>query len=300
MGGVTFSFNNAGSPRVLDLRHSPYNVEWTYNVNTSVTDTYTGQVVQILSINIDRLIIEGQFGREGAFGLRQASRGGMTDRYGNTVATGNLATRTLSDQFSIDGKFPGLYSMTEFFREYFAISAQGGDDPTRNPDANRYTQVPMTVSYDAGTSSKNWIITPVSFPSFRRSNEDFAPEWRVESYVIEADATIQKSQSQQILASINRIRGGIGFKTANPFSDPGATQDNLAEAEALIKGFKKLLPAFTLDELQTMIWNRVSIPQYEGQVLDFDPNQLADSLDQGIPGEITGEAVGEHTGPGNG
>lgn len=286
MAGITFSYDNAGSAHKLALRHGPYNVNWTYNVNTSVTDTYTGQVVQVLGVNIDRLIIDGQFGREGATGRK--------------LVNGKFIKRSNAEQFDSSGAYPGLYAMTEFFRGYFAISAQGGDDPISNANANRYMQVPMQVSYEAGTSSKTWKITPVSFPSFKRTNEDFAPLWKIEAYVIEADATIQQSQSQQVLSSINRLRGGIGFKPANPFSDPAAdsTSSNaLEQATELVKGFKKLLPAFTIDELRIMVWNRVSVPKYEGQNLGFDPAQVVGDLQsETVPGEITGSNVPIHAG----
>jgi len=286
MAGITFSYNNAGNSHELALRHGPYNVNWTYNVNTSVTDTYTGQVVQVLGVNIDRLIIDGQFGREGATGRK--------------IVGDKFVKRSNTEQFDPSGTYPGLYAMTEFFRGFFAISAQGGDDPLTSPDANRYMQVPMQVTYEAGSSSKTWKITPVSFPSFKRTNEDFAPLWRIESYVIEADATIQQSQSQQVLSSINRLRGGIGFKVANPFSDPAAdssSSDTLGQATELVKGFKKLLPTFSIDELRIMVWNRVSVPKYEGQGLGFDPAQVADALNpDSVPGEITGSDTPIHAG----
>jgi hypothetical protein len=265
---TTFSFklSDSSPKKTLTLRHNPYNVAWNYNVNTHVQDTYTGQVIQILSVNVDRITIDGRFGIEGAFGKK--------------VVNGRIIDRSESEQFEYTGKYPGLHAMTEFFREYFAVSTQGSDDEI----SGHFAQIPMTVSYGVDThpTSRLWPqIIPVSFPSFRRSNEDFAPEWRVEAYVVEADATIPTLAKNKVL---ERLRQGIGYKVGNPFSDPLLNNaDVLAFQDKVIGGFREMLPDFNQQELQELIWNQVTVPNYTGAA---SINIPGDNNSDYVPGEV--------------
>lgn len=265
---ITFSYKlSASSPtKTMTLRHDPYNVSWTYNVNTHVQDTYTGQVIQILSVNVDRIIIDGRLGLEGP--------------YGKTVTDGRIVDRDKSAQFDYSpsgGKYVGLHAMVEFFREYFAVSTQGADDEI----VGHFSQVPMKVSYNLDThpTSRLWPqIIPVNFPSFRRANDNFAPEWRVEAYVVEANAQIQQMAHQKVL---ERLRQGVGYKTANPFSDPLLNNaDVLAFQDRILGGFRDMLPDFSQQELQELIWNGVTVPNYTGAAT-INPN-----LGPSIPGEV--------------
>jgi hypothetical protein len=241
--GITFSYSDAAKKKhTLTLRHNPYAVNWNYNVNTNVQDTYTGQVVQVLSVNIDNLVIEGQLGIEGAYGRDES---GMRDR-------------NFTQQFTSSGKYPGLHAMVEFFREYFAIMSQGADREI----TGQYTQTPMTVAYALSTrpESRLWPqIIPVSFPSFKRSHENFAPMWRIEAHVIEADKNIVNTEKK---AALLRIQQGIGYKVGNPFSDPALNNaEVVAETNRLLTGFRALLPSYTSEELRELVWNGVSVPR---------------------------------------
>lgn len=265
---TTFSYQlSSTSPKkTMTLRHNPYNVSWTYNVNTHVQDTYTGQVIQILSVNIDKITIEGQLGIEGP--------------YGKKVVRGQIKDRDYSEQFDYtasSGKYVGLHAMVEFFREYFAVSTQGADAEI----TGHYAQAPMTVSYGVDThpTSRLWPqIIPVSFPSFRRENNNFAPEWRVEAHVLEADPKIKPEATQKVL---ERLRQGIGYKVANPFSDPLLNNaDVLAFQDKIIGGFRDMLPDFNQRELQELIWNGVTVPNFTGASV-IDPALL-----DGVPGEV--------------
>lgn len=51
--------------KVLQLRTNPNSIRWTYNLNTNVEETYGGRVVQILSCNIDDLVVSAEAGRGG-------------------------------------------------------------------------------------------------------------------------------------------------------------------------------------------------------------------------------------------
>lgn len=244
---TTFSFSDVhGKNYTLNVRHNPYSIDWTYNLNTNIVDTYAGQVVQILSVNIDKVTIEGQLGVEGSTGRKR--EGGL------------LVPREGTEQFTFNGvAYPGLHAMTEFFRLYFAVSSQGNDPQV----SGAYAQVAMNVNYDVDTnpSSRYWPkIIPTDFPSFSRSVENFAPMWRVEAYVLEADRTVQEATDKKALQD---LQAGIGYKSANPFSDPSLNNTEIvATTKKLITGFQSLLPDFTQAELRDMIWKDVSIPNF--------------------------------------
>lgn len=250
--GTTFSFTEGGRTRTLSLRLNPTEVNWSYNLITHVEDTYEGRVVQLLSINIDSLTIEGQLGVEGAYGKKLASGGRLVDRNEH-------------EHFEFTGKYTGLHGMVEFFRIYFAVMSQGNDE-----SSGQYRQIPMILSYniddgDLPTASRHWPqIIPMGFPSFRRSWDNFAPMWQVKAYVVEADRTIQNTQRQ---AALRRLQDGIGFRPGNPFIDPAADPathgDLIDRAQNLVKGWQKLLPTYSTAALQELIWNDVSRPNFK-------------------------------------
>src|SRR5687768_5528619 len=103
---VVFSYTHTGLPdkprRTLRLRHNPYEVNWTYNLNTQTYPTYAGEVIQVLSVNIDKLTIQGQLGKEGPFGAIASS--GQTDpHWRGHVPRGGLRTRNAREQFGYSG-----------------------------------------------------------------------------------------------------------------------------------------------------------------------------------------------------
>jgi hypothetical protein len=257
---VTFSYINPkeGVTHSLNLRLDPYAVDWTYTLNTQSIDTYAGQVIQILSVKIDTLTIQGQFGKEGPFGKKQV-KAGFKDRNKFTHTTDGLAPTDIDEQWNV-GTGPyavGLTQMTEFFRTYFAISAQGSDAQADNV-SNRYLQIPMTLSYPGRTWGQ---IIPSQFPSYKRANDNFAPEWRVISQVVEAPTDLLDDLKNSAIDRLNSIILPKDRVIRNPFSDPlvslaGAERNNAI----LVNKFKALLPEFTTGELQDMFWKDITLP----------------------------------------
>lgn len=276
----------------LNLRHDPYNVEWSYNVNTAQYDTYGGQVIQVLSVNIDQLVIEGQLGREGAFGVKKAAIKTRDPRWGGQVSRGGFVTRDTAEQFDYNGvAYPGLHAMVEFFREYFARASQGGDSQA----PGQYLQIPMTLTYGAGPfaeGTRQWSVTPVNFPSFKRSNANFAPEWRIECQVVQADRSIATIEKQ---AAIARLQQAIGWKAKNPWSDPLADPSTSTSdiTSRIVSQFRNLLPKFTEGDLENMIWENISVPNATGQTGAIDPALTTGKVTQDL---LQGE-VGFHPGP---
>lgn len=246
MAGVLFNHPTVGS---LSLRLAPISVEWTYNLNTNTTQTYAGEVVQILSVNFDKLILTGRFGKEGPHGK------------GRPISEAR--------DYNASGRFDiGLTQMTEYFRDYFAIASQGNDAGSQG----NYNQTPMNVSYDGGLDVQEgkWKVYPVNFPSYKRTNRDFAPEWRVECEVEEAD---YKVQTTAMTEEISRLREYVGYFPNNKFSDPFGTyapftkisKGQLQKAldiatgeaskvqDAMLDIYNGMLPAYSAEDLEQLI-----------------------------------------------
>jgi hypothetical protein len=208
---VGVRFHHEAVPGDLLLRLPPTQVDWTFNLNTTTTNTYAGQVVQVLSINFDKLILTGQFGWEGAHGAFREKDTGRIRRRHN-------ADWNTSLPFGV-----GQLQMTAWFQHYFSAASQGtGKDEA--PDTN-YREEPVIIKYvgnidvpvDVNRRETLWKVYPTSFPSYKRSNEDFAPEWKVECDIFEAPGDIRESE---MINAIERLRFGDRHSPRNPFSDP--------------------------------------------------------------------------------
>lgn len=268
MSGVTFSHSVLGN---LTLRLPPTSVSWTYNMNTKTWDTYAGQVIQLLSINFDQFVITGKFGKEGPHGrIKEGNK--FIER--SSTEFDNYKTKS---QYGI-----GLTQMTAYFRDYFSIASQGNNAHLQG----NYNQEPIKLTYSGALDvpidtgkAETWTIYPTSFPSYRRSNQDFAPEWRVEAEVYEPATEIQYQSS---LAAIERLRNAVGYKPLSPFTDPLGQflPDNFdsltaqAKLAALKKAYGKvnvklddvfahyfsMLPAYTPSDLEALLNMNGSFP----------------------------------------
>ena len=107
--------------RTLRFRTNPNSILWTYNLNTKVEETYGGRVVQILSCNVDELIVTADCGL-----------GGMEYMYEVAIFFRNLLIDQKNDGepavFEYTGRnwilkcfataFPFKDSVTEVVREF--------------------------------------------------------------------------------------------------------------------------------------------------------------------------------------
>lgn len=256
MEGITFSHPSVGT---LHLRFAPKEVNWSYNLNTSETNTYAGQVVQILSVNFESLTITGQFGNE------------SKDDYNLSGIAWTRKAPAMANRF---GRFgPGLAQMTEWFKGYFAVASQGvGTD--------NYNEQPITIQYayasdiavDEKMSESKWLVYPTSFPSYRIANDNFAPEWKVECQVYQAPDVLVDQAKQE---SIERLAYEPLYQPGSKFSDPvpvinGAkmTPEELKKAakdayQALYDNtdrFWQQLPAYTEEDILSLLKNGFSAP----------------------------------------
>lgn len=297
--GVIFEYTDGNGTHTLKLRLDPYEVGWTYNVITNVVDTYGGQVVQVLGINIGTLTIKGRFGKETPWGAVVEN--------GIRKPLGELKDSNIWDYEAASGPYGvGLTQMTTFFREYFAVSTQGQDAQT---GPGHYVQIPMILRYP----NRQWLITPFEFPSYRRSKEDFAPEWMVNAYVIErADndnipptkpPTLDSLHIKDMAKALDRINSIIGYpdKERNPWSDPlpGNKFPNSAEAERaalkMVHMYKDMLPPYTLGDVKKMLWQDISVPTvFDFAGINTNPDDPGGNSNV-LPGEtpvMPGDVVG--------
>lgn len=222
--GVVFSHPHQDIGNLF-LRLPPTSVEWTVKLNTKVTDTFGGQVVQILSTSYDKLIITGQFGAEGPHGGNIDRNGRWSERDPQGFFDLGSRNRPRRGGTSKQPLEIGLTQMMAYFRRYFSVATAGGDhiSPGGSFVRGAYNQQYMKLSYKGNLEDyeRNWLVYPTSFPSYRRSNEDFAPEWRVEFEVVQPDFFIDTANK---LKAIARLKKNVGYRPINPFSDPLALQ----------------------------------------------------------------------------
>jgi len=298
---ISFSVPGQTTLKPLYLRLDPTSVNWNYNMNYNIVDTYGGQVVQILSINFDKLILEGRFGREGPWGIELVDGSwkprphhthdpisGTKKKYAGEAYDYNVfkGGATEANMLKI-----GISQMTEWFRQYFNMASQGYDSVS----SAHYLQNPILLKYGsvgigeyifpdqalAGTSTireRNWTVYPTDFPSFSRANEEYAPQWQITFEVEEADYNIQYDQTMK---AMERIKAGVGYTPLNPFVYAAAATISKNVEEDLTK----------IRSVSNTRWNQIS-NQYETNVdsvaQDFlnvigntDPQTLAEMIVSG-------------------
>lgn len=238
MAGVVFTHASAGTHV---LRLPPTQVNWSFTLNTHTQNTYAGQVVQLLSINFDKLVLEGQFGKEGPAGIR---------------------------------------NMTNYFRKYFEIASQGTGSGMsaydESPMQIKY-EGGLGIEVDEGRTEFSWLGYPVAFPSYSRANDEFAPKWKVEFEVQEPSGMVKHAEMNNQLLIFRERFAGVGYEPYNRFSDPAiaAIPEGEAITAARIRGemsklnqdisevfdhYADLLPAYKPDDIEELIHLGASVP----------------------------------------
>lgn len=150
-------------------------ISWAYNLNTVNYPTYAGEVVQVLSCNIDNLQIEGDI-------------------------------RSYAEM-------EGIYT---WFLEYMQKATQG-------LRGARYVDAPVKMEYP----HRGWtlFIKPIQLPSMRYGREIVVPSWSMQAHIedpdpVQRELTIDHAINGDIENFKSRVTANIGFRQANPFSDP--------------------------------------------------------------------------------
>jgi hypothetical protein len=205
-----------GQPQMIELDLAPTGVSWEYNLRTQVFNTYGGQVVQILGVDISNVTISGLFGFESWFGKKFDGKK-WNSLYNQNEGAGRSQQYVWQNDSTVKN---GLMQMAHWFRAYFNAVTQPG-----------YDQHPMYFSYPA--RGWWWPIRPRSFPTIRVAQESFAPTWVVQADYLQylQDQVIQNSILDSVKAEIDKLTPGVGTYTEFlQFMEP---QTNIPPANAV-------------------------------------------------------------------
>lgn len=249
----SFSYFSLAENRTksITLIVPPNRITWSYSLRTSVMDTYGGQVIQLLGVDIKDFKISG-FMPTGFWG-----------RYNENFIQNNFDAeggRTTSHQYfedfentlqnSTNASKNGLVHLANFFRDFFTEKTQ-----------TSYTTKDMTFNYP----HYDWKIPiiPFSFPRVRLSNEEILPEWELECSVVEHLAShfigqVTKKGSEQL----DYLKAGIGFSDFIQWSDPSATTDIdvIEQASQLGASYKSFVEQFDASEADVLAGSGFSYP----------------------------------------
>lgn len=201
----TFSYlDKRGGSKSISLIVPPHSISWSYSLRTSVEDTYGGQVIQILGVQIDNFKLSGYIPR-GFWGLGNNYFNEATDK---EYYTGE------DDAFK-----NGIVHLANFFRDFFAAKTQ-----------NSFTTENMKFEYPhyGWTGAKAIAIIPFEFPRVRLANDEILPEWELECSVVEYksshfEGAVSKAAKDNLKDRFNNLGEGVGFAKFIEWSDPSAT-----------------------------------------------------------------------------
>jgi len=161
----------------LTINTGANRISWSYNLNTQSYPTYAGEVVQVLSCNIDNLTIEGD-------------------------------VRTYSEM-------EGIY---RWFLLYMQKATQGDG-------ADNFVGSPVKMEYP----HRGWTlyIKPIALPAMQYGRDVVVPTWALQAHIEDPDPemrdlAIDHGVNGEVDNWRNTITANIGFRQANPFSDPMA------------------------------------------------------------------------------
>jgi hypothetical protein len=236
-------------------------VKWTYQLRHNVISTIGGQVFQILGANVGTITIKGQFGMAGMWGLDAKKD------YRGPLVNGTIPPGALDWQDSTDINRNGLVQMGLWFRQYFLRETQGSAKIIQGS----FEEEAIEFSFPA----RNWnfLIRPTSFPQVRFANDNTAPEWLVEADVVEPyerhEGTKKFTQEVDKFAreDLASLKAGLGYRRLNPFSDPLADPDLLANnydpvelAKKVAESYSDYVQNFGADEIEELIYQGFSSP----------------------------------------
>jgi hypothetical protein len=216
-----FSYDSIqGDTKVLTLLIPPDQITWKYSLRTKVIDTYGGQVVQILGVQIDDFNLSGQI-PTGAWGKSQASPSSeiidnlepyayYPDSSGSKLKNSSYAVKN------------GLVHVANFFRDFFTEKTQ-------------YSYSVKNMLFQYPHYGWNIPIIPLQFPQVKIANTEIFPQWQLQCSVVEHLAGHwigQLSRSHPINKKFEEdIEYGVGFTKFIKWSEMiGSPEDLLNES----------------------------------------------------------------------
>jgi hypothetical protein len=222
-------------------------VTWAYNLNVQTYPTYAGEVVQILSCYIDNIVVQGDL----------KTYGKMEDVYRWFLRYMHIATQ---GQTGLDEDAVGQY---------------------------KYNEAPVKMTYP----HRNWVfyLHPVQLPGFAYGRDIVVPQWQLQAaissiYQPSRDAEIATMSLDDAVGKLGDdngftdLRGRIGYRKENPFSDPNARPDSTFEEKdpadtvgsqfrSIADWYNNLIPSYVHKDFNNIFGNvqeAVSGPIFDG------------------------------------
>lgn len=197
-----------GQPSVIELDLAPTGVSWDYNLRHQIYNTIGGQVIQILGVDITKVVISGRFGFESWFGKQyDPYKQTWNSLYNTESSIGNDKPYIWKNDPNVKN---GLMQMAHWFRAYFNSITQSGDG------GHGYDQYPMYFSFPH--RGWWWPIRPRAFPNIKFSHGDFAPYWMVEADYLQylqngVDGSLESETKSSIEKDMANLTNGVGVYT---------------------------------------------------------------------------------------
>jgi hypothetical protein len=219
----------------------PNNISWTYSLRTKIEDTYGGQVIQILGVQIDNFklsgyIPDGFWGRDNNYYDRSDGIPYFEDRE--------------------NARKNGIIHLANFFRDFFAAKSQNSFS-TKNMEFN--------YPHYGWVGNSTLKLIPYEFPRVRIANDEILPEWELECSLVEhlSSTFVSKVEKASAAASqLEYLKNGIGFIEFVQWSDPSATSDiSVSEqAKSLGASYAEFVNNFEISEVDTLSQAGFSYP----------------------------------------
>jgi hypothetical protein len=226
--------------KTIHLIVPPNSISWTYSLRTKIEDTYGGQVIQILGVQIDNFklsgyIPDGFWGRDNNYYDKSDGIPYFEDKE--------------------NARKNGIVHLANFFRDFFAYKSQ-----------NSFSTENMQFHYPhyGWTGEEKSIkIIPYDFPRVRIANDEILPEWELECSLVEYLSSHFVSQATKTATNqLQYLKSGIGFIDFIQWSDPTATSDiSVSEqARSLGASYAEFVNNFEISEVDTLSQAGFSYP----------------------------------------
>lgn len=228
-------------PRSITLLVPPTGISWNYSLRTKIEDTYGGQVIQILGVQIDNFKLSGYIPT------------GIWGRDNDYIDESNLSYAYFEGANNAHKN--GIMHVANFFRDFFAHKSQGSF---------------MTDNMQFSYPHYGWVgpeksikIIPYEFPRVRVANDEILPEWEMECSLVEFLSSHFVSKATTAAKNqLNYLPSGIGFAKFIEWSDPTATTDIsiVEEAKSLGASYANFVKEFNAEESDSLAQAGFSYP----------------------------------------
>lgn len=207
--------NNNGETKSIYLLTPPTGISWTYQLRTNVIDTYAGQVVQVLGVQIDNFKLTGYI-PNGVWGKTIDQFGNISENY--QVNDSSYYPDVIKDPPALNTAQTdqivrnGLVQLGNFFKDFFSYKTQIGGFGVEN----------MWFEYPhyGWTGGNALTIIPYEFPRIRFANDEILPQWELNCSLVEyMSSHFIGMVTDAAKTQLKELKSGIGFAEFIKWSD---------------------------------------------------------------------------------